>query len=81
MAVLTAMGGFCVYGNGYAGKNLTKRNFLQKIFCVAGGGTPDTSGCPRRVKKDKMARTLFKPGSSYPTERWNACEKAVVWLV
>ena len=28
------MGGFCVYGNGCAGKNLPKRNFLQKYFAL-----------------------------------------------
>ena len=72
---LTAMGGFCVYGNGYAGKNLPKRNFLQKIFCVACCGVPDTSGCLRQVKKDKMARTLFKTGGGCPTERRNLCKK------
>ena len=72
---LTAMGGFCVYGNGCAGKNLPKRNFFQKIFCVAWRGVPDTSGRLRQVKKDKMARTLFKTGSGCPTERRNRCKK------
>ena len=54
------MGGFCVYGNGCAGKNLPKRNFFQKIFCVAWRGVPDTSGRLRQVKNEGLLKLLTK---------------------
>jgi hypothetical protein len=56
-------------------EKLAKEEFFAKIFCVACCGAPDTSGCLRQVKKDKMARTLFKTGGGCPTERQNLCKK------
>ena len=49
--------------------------FFKKIFCVAWCDVHDTSGRLRQVKKDKMARMLFKTGSGCPTERRNLCKK------
>jgi hypothetical protein len=75
MAVFDGYGRFLRVWKRMRWEKLAEEEFFQKIFCVAWRGVPDTSGRLRQVKKDKMARTLFKTGSGCPTERRNRCKK------
>ncbi|MCG4603595.1 hypothetical protein L0N24_08680 [Faecalibacterium prausnitzii] len=75
MAVFDGYGRFLRVWKRMRWEKPAEEEFFAKIFCVACCGVPDTSGCLRQVKKDKMARTLFKTGGGCLTEWQNLCKK------